>query len=200
MAWYIAEKEKQCGETACVLNLCDPLTHPLGSALLLAVPAPGELGVFPVRWGCPDQQRALSIFSWSLCALHPSCLMDWVHLTCSACTEAPALGDGKSLVCSVPALPVPSPAPGPGKYWMDCTCSGEGCGMEPSPSSEANNCISQREWALMGSRIDKLDFGDYTSFFTNKKLISCVGSGVNIAMISSNLTSLLPALKTYPGI
>lgn len=57
--------------------------------------------------------------------------------------------------------------------------------------------LSQKERALMGGRIDRLAFGDYTSFFTSKKVVSCVGRAINTAVISSNLTSIMHALKTY---
>lgn len=135
--------------------------------------------MFPVRWGMSwPQQRAPSIFSWSLCALCPSCLVDWVHLTRALLAQKPQhLGMGNPW-CAVSQLCL---------CWMDC--SGEGCGMEPSPGSGANNCTSQSEGMSTNGRgrIVRLAFGDYTSFFTNKKLISCIRSGINIAMISSNL-------------
>lgn len=86
--------------------------------------------------------------------------------TCSACTETPAHRDGKIqplrnclalllLVCSVPALPMPSPAHGSGRCWIGCTCSGEGCGMDPSPRSDANNCTSHSEGMSTNGRQDR---------------------------------------------
>lgn len=47
----------------------------------------------------------------------------------------------------------------------------------------------------MGGRIERLAFGDYTSFFTNKKIISCVGRAINVAI---NLTSIIHYSKKLP--
>lgn len=161
----------------------------------------GELGVFPVRWGCPGQQGAPSIFSWSLCALHPSCLVDWGHLTRVLLAQKPQhLGMENpwcavSQLCQCPAQPLDLGNTG----WIVPLLERAVAWSHLPGLRQIIAPLSQKEWALMGSRIDRLAFGDYTSFFTNKKLILCVGSGINIAVISSNLTSSLHALNTFPG-
>lgn len=57
--------------------------HPLGSDLLLAVPFPGWVGCVPNEVGMswPQQWAPSIILPWSLSALFPSYLVDWVPLT-----------------------------------------------------------------------------------------------------------------------
>lgn len=81
MAWYIAEKERQHGGAACVLKLCYSLESPLGICLAPGSPFP-RVGWVCSQWGGDVLATAVSSqLSWSLSALCPSCLVDWVHLT-----------------------------------------------------------------------------------------------------------------------
>lgn len=108
--------------------------------------APGASQVCsPWAGGCPGHSSHLPASAFPQTFPHLPHRPGAPHLH-SACTESPALRDGKRstwlaawLCCSciIPRACHSAVPPVPGKYWIDCTCSDEGCGMKPSSRTDA---------------------------------------------------------------
>lgn len=178
MAWYVAEKQRQRGGGSLspkpmwptgIIPWCLACPWlPFAQGWVRHVPNEMEDVLLPAA---SSQHHLLSEPLWPFPILPHR--LDTLPMH-SACTETPALRDRKSrtwrtawLYCSYVMSQVCqaicSLASVPGKYWIDCTCSEEGCGMKPSSRTDGCKVIAplgQKEWALMEDRVDRLTFRD----------------------------------------